>query len=245
MNIPRRLMFLLACLFVLEIGLFSNQAAAMAPFIKMERGGEQSSSDTRVFPQPLILIDAGHGGIDGGTSYQNILEKDINLAIAQKLYLLLRDRGVAAVLNRTGDYALSEHNRWSASRSRHLRDLAQRRQLSEELPITAYISLHVNWGRHSTTRGAIVLHQQQESSVQLANIIQQHLNALYGSEAQHEPTYGKTYYLLRTVKQPAVIVETGFISNTLDRELLTSAKGQTIIAERICTAIIQYLSMPH
>jgi len=63
------------------------------------------------FPEPVILIDAGHGGIDGGTSYKQFLEKDINLEIGRRLYVVLRSHGYRAILNRTGDYALSDDNR--------------------------------------------------------------------------------------------------------------------------------------
>lgn len=193
---------------------------------------------THVFPHPFVLIDAGHGGIDGGTVHENILEKDINLAIAQKLYLLLKSKNIPAVLNRTGDYALSDDNRWSVTRSRHRKDLAQRRQLSEEVPVSIYVSLHVNWGKNQAARGPIVLHQEEGRSRMLATLIQQQLNPLF--QKVMLPESGKKYYLLRKVQQPAVIVETGFISNAQDRLLLTNSTGQSAIAQRICDAIIQY-----
>ncbi|NMM54999.1 N-acetylmuramoyl-L-alanine amidase [Paenibacillus aquistagni] len=193
---------------------------------------------SHVFTQRFVLIDAGHGGIDGGTVHHGILEKDINLAIAQKLYLLLKSKGVPVILNRTGDYALSDDNRWSATRSRHRRDLAQRRQLSEELPISMFVSIHVNWAKSPSKRGPMVIHQAEGRSQALAFLIQQELETL--APSPHLPDTGSKYYLLRRVKQPAVIVETGFISNAKDRELLTSRRGQSLIAMRLCDAIIHY-----
>lgn len=238
----RPLKLMLAILTCLTAGLCTlTGVAAASPEIEHSQAQRSPYKPEHMFQKRFILIDAGHGGIDGGTSYQDILEKDINLAIAQKLYLLLKSEGIPALLNRTGDYALSDENRWSGSRSRHQRDLAQRHQLSEELPIDIYISLHVNWGRHSNTRGAVVLHQEEGRSYMLASAIQQQLNAMHGAGAHHLPETGNRYYLIRKVKQPAVIVESGFISNTVDRELLTSARGQTLIAQQINKAILYYL----
>ncbi|WP_223069658.1 N-acetylmuramoyl-L-alanine amidase family protein [Paenibacillus caui] len=190
------------------------------------------------FPKPVILIDAGHGGIDGGTSYGTILEKDINLEIGRRLYLLLRSEGYRAVLNRTGDYALSDDNRWHASRSRHTRDLAQREGLSEEVKTSIVVSLHVNWSNNKTRKGPIVLHQNEGRSALLAACIQETLNGIYSSSSR--PELGKPYYLLKHTEVPAVIVETGFISNSRDRDFLTSPRGQMKIAQAITSGIARY-----
>ncbi|WP_442950405.1 N-acetylmuramoyl-L-alanine amidase [Paenibacillus sp. DMB20] len=143
------------------------------------------------FPHEVILIDAGHGGIDGGTSYGDILEKDINLAISRRLFMLLRSKGYPAVLNRDADYALSDDNRWHASRSRHRRDLAQRKELSSEIPTKMVVSIHVNWGRNTSKRGGMVLHQSEGRSFLVAESIQQQLNKMYRS--RHRTSVGKPF----------------------------------------------------
>ncbi|CAH8771926.1 N-acetylmuramoyl-L-alanine amidase [Paenibacillus dendritiformis] len=190
------------------------------------------------FPSPHVLIDAGHGGIDGGTSYGDILEKNINLAIARKLYLLLKARGVPVILNRTGDYALSDDNRWSGARSRHSKDLSHRRQLSREVPVSMFVSLHVNWSKRAKATGPLVLHQNEGRSRLLASLIQDSLNPFFSTSTL--PKHGKTYYLLRHVDQPAVIVELGYLSNPQDRRMLTDPRSQTAIAARLCEAIVHY-----
>lgn len=193
------------------------------------------------FPEPVILIDVGHGGIDGGTSYGDILEKDINLDISRRLYMLLRSHGYRTILNRTGDYALSDENRWLKTRSRHIRDLAQRKELSEQVPASIVVSMHVNWGRNKARRGPLVLHQNEGRSAFLATSIQNSLDALYDSHRL--PQVGKPFYLLKHVDSPAVIVEMGFISNTKDRAMLTSKRGQQKIAEAIYAGIVQYFTV--
>ncbi|GGG85759.1 N-acetylmuramoyl-L-alanine amidase [Paenibacillus radicis (ex Gao et al. 2016)] len=199
----------------------------------------QSENDSGwTMPSANILIDAGHGGIDGGASADSVLEKDINLAIAQKLYLLLNSQGISAVLNRTGDYALSDDNRWHITRSRHRRDLSQRRQLTEEIDTQLLVSLHVNATKNRSKSGPIVLHQESGESALLAFCIQDALNRQ--QETTFYPREGKPFYLLRRVDQPAVIVEMGFISNDADRAMLTDPRQQLEIANAIASGIRQY-----
>ncbi|MFD0588129.1 N-acetylmuramoyl-L-alanine amidase [Paenibacillus sp. GCM10027627] len=189
-------------------------------------------------PHTTVIIDVGHGGIDGGATHGTILEKDINLAIAGKLYLLLRSYGIPAVMNRTGDYALSEENRWHATKSRHRKDLSQRGQLTEEINSELLVSLHVNWGKNSSRRGPLVLHQNTGESALLALCLQDALN-----QQQHTfalPRLGNPFYLLRRVDEPSVIVEMGFISNENDRAMLTDPASQTEIARAIASGIRQY-----
>lgn len=192
------------------------------------------------FPYDVILIDVGHGGIDGGTSHGDILEKDINLEVSRRLFMLLRKEGFHAVLNRDGDYALSDDNRWHRSRSRHQRDLAQRKQLSKEIPTEVIVSIHVNWSKNTRSRGGIVLHQAEGRSSLLAKSIQRELNQLYSRT--NRVTVGKPFYLLNTTDVPAVIVETGFMSNPEDRLMLTTRKGQAAIAEAVANGIISYFA---
>lgn len=186
-----------------------------------------------------ILIDVGHGGIDGGTSHGDILEKDINLAVAKRTYETLRRSGYLVVMNRMNDYALSGENLWLRSSSRHIKDLAQRSHLANEMKPKLLISLHVNSSRHSNTRGALILYQKNDQSKALAAALQSHLNQLYG--IPNKPVYGRTYYLLKHTQAPAVIIEMGFMTNASDRAFLTSAAGQQAIAESIAEGVAAYL----
>lgn len=185
-----------------------------------------------------VLIDVGHGGVDGGTSYGDLLEKDINLAIAKKTYETLRRKGYVVLMNRMDDYALSGENLWLKSRSRHIKDLAQRSHLCNELKPKIMISLHVNSARHSSKRGAILIHQAKPQSQQLAKSVQAALNALYGTS--DKPVLGRTFYLLKYSKAPTVIVEMGFITNAEDRRMLTEDRSQQLVAEAIAAGVEQY-----
>ena len=194
----------------------------------------------RALPTADVLIDAGHGGIDGGTHWGDIQEKDINLAITRKLYLILRSKGLVVILNRTGDYALSDDNRWHLSRSRHRRDLSQRRGLSDEIEAKLFVSVHVNWAPKRNKSGPLVIHQNEGHSALLAAFIQSSLNQ---QQNRHRlPEVARQFYLLNRVQAPSVIVETAFLSDPGDRAMLTSPAGQTRIAAAIAAGILAYFS---
>lgn len=223
--------------------LFGMSLINYTPSVSAMGFNDDNQNDFRhAFPEPVILIDVGHGGIDGGTSYKQFLEKDINLAIGKRLYLVLKSHGYQAILNRTGDYALSDDNRWHNSRSRHMRDLAQRKELSKQVPSEIVVSLHVNWGRNKIKRGPLVLHQNEGRSAMLADFIQHSLGDMYEIRGNRLPELGKPFYLLKHAACPAVIVETGFISNAEDRTILTSPIGQQKIADSIYEGIAAYFA---
>lgn len=196
----------------------------------------------RAIPSAAVLIDAGHGGIDGGTHWGDIKESHINLAISGKLYLLLRSRGIPAILNRTGDYALSDDNRWHRTRSRHRRDLSQRKGLSEEVEAGLFVSIHVNWSPRGDKRGPLVIYREGNApSAWMALTLQEQLNHVFA--VNRKPHASDRYYLLNQVKVPGVIVETAFLSHAQDRAILTSARGQTRIAEAIAAGIAAYFML--
>jgi len=233
-----RKFFLMITVIILSLTLFAASADSLAARSDTP-DGKQIRTIGPIKPEADVIIDAGHGGIDGGTSYGNLLEKDINLAIAKKTYQALANKGYVTVLNRTGDYALSDQNRWLKNRSRHIKDLAQRKQLANEIKPKALVSLHVNWSKRRSMRGAIVLHQSSSDSAKLAQILQTELNDLYKSN--EKPFLGKTYYLLNHSPCPTVIVEMGFISNDADRARLTNEQGQKEIAEAVARGLDRYL----
>ncbi|WP_379153673.1 N-acetylmuramoyl-L-alanine amidase [Paenibacillus sp. sgz5001063] len=225
----------------LLMSLFTGTAAGARPALiePSQVGGKPERHQMLGHDQRIILIDAGHGGIDGGTSHGNILEKDITLAISRRLFLLLRSDGFDAILNRTGDYAPSDENRWLRSSSRHLRDLAQRKELAETLPANVVVSIHINWAPSPAKQGPLVLYRQEGRSFLLARSIQDHLNQLY--DVKKAPRAGRPFYLLNKITATTVIVEAGFISNADDRAKLCSPKGQEDIAEAIAGGIAAYL----
>jgi N-acetylmuramoyl-L-alanine amidase len=197
-------------------------------------------SDAAVPLTPIqVLIDVGHGGVDSGTSYGDLYEKDLNLQVGKRLYELLTKKGYHAILNRDRDVALSDHNRWLNTPSRHIRDLAQRKHLAKEVSPLMMISLHVNWSSDERQRGPLVIYQSNNQSYLMADIMQHALNQVFG--LRKEPVKGGKYYLLKHSYCPSVIVEMGFISNARDRTYLTTPDKQQQIAQAMADAVDEYL----
>lgn len=195
-----------------------------------------------LLPNADIIIDVGHGGIDSGALHGKYQEKDMNLAISKKTYKLLKKRGYRVIINRTEDYALSEDNKWSFG-GRHRKDLAQRSGIANTIKPKIMLSMHINWSSKSDRRGPLVIYQNQSDSILLAQLLQESLNRLYGTEEL--AVLGKKYYVLKHTKCPSVIVELGFISNKADRKLLNDSHHQAKLAKAITQAVDQYFAMIH
>jgi len=182
-----------------------------------------------------IVVDPGHGGIDGGSSYGELLEKEINLTLAQKLEDYFTDRKVKTVLTRSKDQALDHLN--SKYKSRHRRDLQARVDIIEAETPEFFISLHVNYfSGQSKLRGPICFYQaEKEKSKQLAQAIQNQLNQLteQGKQLPDNSIRPGDYFLLNNCQVPGVLIEMGFLNQPTDRKLLTNKKFQKKLVQAI------------
>lgn len=190
----------------------------------------------------IIVIDPGHGGIDGGTYFKDILEKNINLTIGLKLKEQLIKKGAAVVMTREIDDSLDDH---SNSGNRHRQDLNARVKVVNDNKADIFISIHVNHAKNTNRMGAIVYYyKDSEKSKVLAEHLQSYLNNLPAykkieTEIKHSPIPGD-YYILRNTSSIGVIVETGFISNEVDRNLLLNDEHLSEIVQLITKSIIDY-----
>jgi N-acetylmuramoyl-L-alanine amidase len=192
-----------------------------------------------------IVLDPGHGGIDGGTSFGDILEKNINLTIGLKLKEELVKRGANVIMTREIDDSLDDHI--DNGGSRHREDLNTRVNIVNDNNADLFISIHVNHTKNKNKVGPIVFYGEgDEESKDLAAYIQDYLNKLSAYDKmhiklQHSITTGN-YYTLSNISQPGVIVEMGFISSELDRDILLQEEHQSEIAELITRSIIAYFN---
>lgn len=191
----------------------------------------------------IIVIDAGHGGIDGGTNKVNLLEKEVNLAIAQKLKDILEEKGYTIIMTRSNDVSLDNLNH--SSSSRHQRDLNARVSIINSSNAQLFVSIHVNSSSNSAADGSIVFYSQKfEQNGALAYCIQSALNALTldgENRTTRNPQEGD-YYLLNHSDIPGAIVETAFISNAREKALLAKDDFRSQLASAIADGIEQYLS---
>lgn len=186
-----------------------------------------------------VIIDIGHGGIDSGTLYGELLEKKLNLEIGAKLYYLLKEKGYHVGVTRLHDYALSDDSTLKQTRSRHKRDLNQRRLIAEGINPKLFISIHVNFSSQRYIKGPLILYQNQAESYVFAELVQMELNEL--ARTNKRSLLGSKYYLLNNVNPPSLIAEVGYISHSGERRKLQDPSYQQQIAVQMSKAIDQFL----
>lgn len=203
-----------------------------------------SSADKFIDPESgIIVIDPGHGGIDGGANIEDVLEKDINLDIGKKLKLRLVQKGYTVIMTREEDISLD--NLDSSSQSRHQRDLNARTTIINNSNAQLFISIHVNSNfNNPNADGAIVFFSDKyQENKELAYYIQRTLNGMIVNGKKrtvHDPIQGK-YFLLDHSDIPGAIVETAFISNPEEMLELKKDKFKEQLAEAIAEGAEKYL----
>ena len=191
------------------------------------------SSMNPVLMGKTIVIDVGHGGKDGGTSYKDIFEKDINLDIALKLKGLLLKNGVNVILTREGDYDLSSPNALRRKKS----DFDNRIKLINDSDANMYISIHINYLDASKYYGAQVFYTKDNENI--ANNIQKSFVKILKSPLDYRKL-SDDIYMYKKINVPGVLVECGFLSNYNERILLQKDDYQLKIAAAIMDGIINY-----
>ncbi|HEX2925971.1 MAG TPA: N-acetylmuramoyl-L-alanine amidase [Ruminiclostridium sp.] len=192
----------------------------------------------------IIVIDPGHGGVDGGTNKDGVLEKVINLDISEKLKYFLELKGYSVIMTREDDISLDHLN--SSSKSRHMRDLNARTNIINKSNAQLFLSIHVNCDlKKPLTDGAIVFYNDRlEQNKLLAYSIQRVLNDIKVNGEKrtiHEPVKAK-YFVLDKSNIPGVIVETAFISNNRERKEMVTDTFKEETAKALVTGIERYLS---
>ena len=188
-----------------------------------------------------ILIDAGHGGMDGGTSSKSgTLEKNINLSIATKLKVKLQNLGYEVVMTREDDAGLYLNS--GTIRSKYMEDLRNRCNLKESSNCDMFVSIHLNYFTQSKYYGAQVWYSSFKDSALLAGIIQKNFKEdLDPSNKRVQKAAKNAYRVLReNDTMPSVIVECGFISNLEEEQKLKSDEYQEKIVDSISKSIGEY-----
>ncbi len=189
----------------------------------------------------IILIDAGHGGIDGGASSKNgTSEKDINLSIAIKLKENLQKTGYEVVMTREGDTGL--YLRGGTIRAKYIEDLKNRCDLKKSSNCDMLISIHLNHFSESKYYGAQVWYSDYQESATLASIMQKNFRIdLDPSNKRVQKPAKNAYRILReNDNMPSVIVECGFLSNHEEEQKLKSDEYQKNIAESISKSVGEF-----
>ena len=165
------------------------------------------------------------------------MEKDINLAISKKLSDILASNGYTVYMTRTEDVALCQGN----EKSKKLTDMKNRVAMIEEKAPNLVISIHQNSFSAGTKGAQVFYHTKSEEGKRLAGILQQTIREAVGDDNHRVEKANDSYYMLRKVSCPLVIVECGFLSNPEEEALLQDEKYQEKMALGIAEGVENFL----
>lgn len=170
----------------------------------------------------VIVIDAGHGGADpGAVGISGTLEKDIDLAIAQRVAELLEMSGATVVETRQQDEMIA---------STKTADIHRRAEIALEAQADLFVTIHANSIPQASLHGAQVFyHPDSAEGLQLAEEIQAEITRVMGN-TDRQALSKKDIFLLNNLTIPAVLVEVGFLSNEQEESLLQDREYQNRMA---------------
>lgn len=190
-----------------------------------------------------IVIDPGHGGNDPGKiGINNVLEKDVNLAISLKLKEILEQNDCRVIMTREADQGLYQEG----DTNKKVADLHARCQIINDSGADAVISIHQNSFTSESSRGAQVFYQTTSGEGKLlAEILQEQMVSGLDPDNNRVAKANSDYYMLKNTQAPMVIVECGFLSNSREAELLTQEAYQRRVAWTVALGVLQYVSGGH
>ena len=190
----------------------------------------------------IVVIDAGHGGPDAGAcSADGVLEKDISLALSQKLAGELIRQGCIVICVRDSDTDLAGDDFTGSLRERKRVDLQARADLANRNQADLYVSVHLNSDPSPRWAGAQTFYEQGSLEGELIgkSIQEQLKNTL--KNTRREALAADGYFLMSATSMPAVIVEAGFLSNPKEALLLQDEEYQNRVAGAVARGIVDGL----
>ena len=181
----------------------------------------------------VIVVDAGHGGKDPGTTYKDIYEKDINLSISLYLEEYLSEYGATVILTRDSDNDLS----YGETNHRKKTDFDNRIKIINNKYTDMYLSIHLNYLTNKKYYGAQVFYNNDNEK--LAKSIQEYLNNNLETDREIKEIPSSTY-MYKKLEKRGVLIECGFLSNEVERSKLVTEEYQREVAKAIADAIVNY-----
>lgn len=188
----------------------------------------------------VIVIDAGHGGEDGGAvSCTGVLESQINLELAKRLDDLLQLLGYETKMIRTTD--ISIYTEGDTIAAKKVSDLKQRVKIVSETEGAILLSIHQNLFPDSRYSGAQVFYNNIAGSKELAQKMQTQFVASVNPGSRRKAKAATNVYLLEHIQKPGVLVECGFLSNPEEEAKLRTGAYQKKICCIIAATLAQVL----
>lgn len=211
--------------------------ALMAAFVAVVSAS--AAERASVPPGPIVVIDPGHGGRDGGVvSADGIKESDVNLAISRGLRAYLTDAGYTVVMTRDSDVDLAEGTSDGYKRV----DMLARRRIIEDARPDLVISIHQNSYGSPGVRGAQVFYAPgSEEGKAYADRVQSVLSASLGTDRVAKEG---DYYILQCTSYPSLLVECGFLTDPTEAALLATDEYRMRVAYVLSVAVRELMDAP-
>lgn len=192
-------------------------------------------------PNHTIVIDAGHGGIDGGAvSCTGVYESHINLEIAQKLDDLMHLLGLRTVMIRNTDRSI--HTQGTTIAAKKVSDIKERIRIVDSAPNAILISIHQNNFNDPQYCGTQVFYNTHPTSMNLAEKLQSDFRRNLNPNNRRQIKKSSGIYLMEHINCPGILVECGFLSNPAEEERLRDQTYQKKICSVISTTVSQFLN---
>ncbi len=190
----------------------------------------------------VVVIDAGHGGPDSGAIGANgTLEKDISLALSQKLAKELIQQGCIVICVRDTDTDLAGADFSGTVRERKRADLQARADLANRNQADLFVSVHLNADPSPKWSGAQTFYEQgDETGACIGKAVQEQLKSTL-KNTRREALAADGYFLMSAASMPTIIVEAGFLSNPEEEKLLQDEDYQQQVAGAIARGIVDGL----
>ncbi len=220
-----------------SVFVFSLVVFMLAAAFKVYEPMNLAASARQTTIRPTVVLDAGHGGFDGGaTSVYGNIEKDINLSIAKKTEDFLKILGFEVVMTRKDENALASNKK---------DDMYKRLEIVKGTPDSVFVSIHQNNYSQSQYFGAQMFYgsQNKDDSRALALVLQENFKANINPQNTREvKTAPNDLFLFKKSPVPSVLIECGFLSNFNEAKLLVNNEYQNKIAFTIAQSIAEFMA---
>ena len=198
---------------------------------------------SEITEKSTVIIDAGHGGEDcGAIGVNGVYEKDLNFSIANTLGDMLSKNGYAVVYTRTSDALLYTESE-NIYGIRKISDLKNRCKLGAEYSNAIYISIHMNSYKSPECDGLQVYYSNENDSTRRLGLeVQNAVKAKLQPKNNRKIKNGDGIYLLENLKNPAILIECGFLTNPIECENLIKKEYQKELCSAIFYGIIEYIA---
>ncbi len=203
------------------------------------RGGEEAALEATPTDEPIrraytVVLDVGHGGVDGGAVgiHTGVVEAGLNLIVAKKVGAELEAQGVTVVLTREDENALAKGKK---------PDMQARKEIMSGENVDVVISIHMNKFRDTSVKGPMAFYMKESGEGEkLATCVIKGVCEAVGFP-QRKANPGD-YFVIRESPVPAALVECGFLSNSEEELLLQDEAYQQKLAEGIAQGVTAYLT---